>query len=169
MSRKFSAFRSARPTCESFVTKQKPLNFPTPAISSQAASILSFVPAIPAVRSNYFDAVTLEARIQPVGVISIVTDQILWGVRHNHSDQRILDQFHFVRCSACDEDRDRKSVPVCHGHDFSSLTTFGLSNLGARFLAGAKLPSMKASLTSSRRSSASASKMPRMMPDPTHC
>ena len=64
-------------------------------------------------------------------------------------------------------------MAVCHCHDLRSLTTFRFADLRSPFLAGAKLPSMKASRTSSRpricRSSASASRTPRMIPDRTHC
>jgi hypothetical protein len=64
-------------------------------------------------------------------------------------------------------------MAVCHCHDLRSLTTFRFADLRSPFLAGAKLPSMKASRTSSRpricRSSATASRTPRMIPDRTHC
>jgi hypothetical protein len=43
-----------------------------------------------------------------------------------------------------------KTMAVCHGHDLGSLATFRLANLCSPFFAGAKLPSMKASRTSSR-------------------
>ena len=41
-----------------------------------------------------------------------------------------------------------QTVAVCNGHDFRTLAALCFANLGAPFLAGAKLPSIKASRTS---------------------
>src|ERR1700751_4170068 len=41
-----------------------------------------------------------------------------------------------------------QTVAVCNGHDFRTLAALCFANFGAPFLAGAKLPSIKASRTS---------------------
>jgi hypothetical protein len=95
--------RSAQPTAKVFVSKQK-ASQPSSArgiFDSQAMSVY-VAAASPAVQSNHFN-------------------------RDGHSVP--LDQFHSVRCSACDVARDCNSAPVWQDHDSSSLTTFGFPNL----------------------------------------
>src|SRR6266542_3882829 len=124
-------------------------------------------------RGDQFDAVAPESHVQFVGVVCIVTDEILWRFWDNHLQQCGLGQLHFVRSSTFNGSSYRKTMSVCHGHDLRSLATFRFADLRSPFLAGAKLPSMKASHTSSRprarRSSAIASRTPRIIPDRTHC
>jgi integrase len=120
-------------------------------------------------RGDQFDPGAPESHVQFVGVVCIVTDEILWRFWDNHLQQSGLGQLHFVRSSTFNGYSYRKTTSVCHGHDLRSLATFRFADLRSPFLAGAKLPSMKASHTSSRprarRSSAIASRTPRTIPD----
>ena len=78
-----------------------------------------------------------------------------------------------MRSSALDTDGNGETMPVCHSHDFRSLTSLCFPDPGAPFFDGAKLPSMKASSTSIRpwilSSAARASRIPLITPDWTHC
>jgi hypothetical protein len=165
--------RSEPPTDGSFVARQTTSPLPTSSIPSHATQVLRCVNSIASVWSYEFDSVLPEFFVQFVGIMGVVTDKILWSLRNNHLDQCGGGQLHFVRTSALNRYRHRETMAVCHSHDLHSFTTFCFADLRSPFLAGAKLASMKASRTSRqpriRRSSASASKTPRIIPDRTHC
>lgn len=88
-------------------------------------------------------------------------------------DKGVGSQLHLVRSSALDTDGNGETMPVCHSHDFRSLSLLCFPDLGAPFFDGAKLPSMKASSTSIRpwilSAAAIASRIPLITPDWTHC
>jgi hypothetical protein len=113
------------------------------------AQVLGRISSIDAVGGDQFDSVLLEFWVQFVGVVGIVSDQILRCLGDNHLDQRRSGQLHFMRSCVFDAYGNRKAMTVCHGHDLRSLTTFRFANFRSPFFAGAKLPSMKASRTSS--------------------
>ncbi len=54
-----------------------------------------------------------------------------------------------MRRNAFDAYSDRKTTAVCKGHDLHPLAALGFSNASPPFFAGAKLPSIKHSATSS--------------------
>jgi len=152
---------------------KQPFNFPPTAIPSQASQILSFVFPVTAVWRDQFDAKRVEFCLELVGVVGIVTDEVLRSFWNHHSDQGGEGQFDFMWSSTLDVYGNGQTVAVCNGHDFRTLAALCFANLGAPFLAGAKLPSIKASRTSKTplalRSNARASRTLFITPDRTHC
>ncbi len=115
-----------------------------------ASQILRSVFAVPAVWGDQFYAIAPQLGVQFVGVVGVVTDEILWRFRDHHVQQGGLGQLYFVRGGAFNAHGNGKTMAVCHSHDLRSLATFSFADLRSPFLAGAKLPSMKASRTLSR-------------------
>lgn len=105
--------------------------------------VLYEVSSVTSVGSDQFDTVVPEFCVQFVGIVSIIADQVL--LRNNHLDQRRRGQGHFMRCGAFDAHSNGKPMAVCDCHDFASLAALRLADFGSPFLAGAKVPSMKAS------------------------
>ena len=92
-------------------------------LAPHAACVLCCISSISAVGSDQFDSVLPKFCVQFIGVISVVTDQVLRCFRDNHLDKRGSGQFHFVRCSAFDVHGNGETVAVCNGHDLRSLAT----------------------------------------------
>ena len=98
---------------------------------------------------NQFDAVVAEFRVELVGVIRVVSNQILRSFWNDHFDQGGKGQSDFVWSSTLDVYGYRQAVAVRNGHDLRAFAAFCLVNFRPRFLAGAKLPSIRAPRTSS--------------------
>src|SRR6185437_12579500 len=69
---------------------------------------------------------------------------------HLHLRQGFLDQLYFRGRRAVQVVSQRNTLAVDHHHPLRALAAFGFADPVAPFLAGAKLPSMKLSLQSSR-------------------
>src|SRR5690348_15565559 len=95
--------------------------------------------------SNDFNAVESEFCVEAVGVVGVVTDQVLRSVGNNHLQQGGYGQRHFVGSGTLGANRDWQSVTICDRHDLCSLSALRLSDLAPPFLAGAKLASINAS------------------------
>jgi len=104
--------------------------------------------SINTVGSDQFNSVLPKLTIQRVAVISIVTYQILRGVRDDYLDKRVGSQLHFMGCSTFDGDGNGETMTVRNRHDFGSFAAFCLPDLKTPFFAGAKLASINASRTS---------------------
>ena len=63
---------------------KQPLDLPPSSISLRPTSILSRIPSGSTMWSDNFNAVEPQFCIQVVGVLSVVTDQVLRGVGNNH-------------------------------------------------------------------------------------
>jgi len=63
---------------------KQPLDLPPSSISLQPTSILSRIPSVSTMWSDNLDAVGLQFCIEVVGVVGVVTDQVLRRVRNNH-------------------------------------------------------------------------------------
>ena len=66
---------------------KQPFNFSPTAIPSQASQGLEFIFPVTAVRRDQFDAKRVEFCFELVGVVGIVTDQVLRSFWNHHSDQ----------------------------------------------------------------------------------
>src|SRR5215472_2365215 len=131
---------------------EEALHFPPALESAQRTTVLSdgVRPATLAVGSNHFSAELPEHFIvQRVTVVTLVADKTLGQIRDEPLLQRLTDQFHFSRASTACAYGDRKTIAVCNCHDLGALSTLSLAHTEPPFLAGAKLPSIKASLRSS--------------------
>jgi len=149
------------------------LDFPTAAIASERALILSAIFSGAAMRSNHFDAGLGKLRIERVRVVSLIADETLQRFANEEFGKCLLHQRHFMRRSTLRANGDRKTMAVCDCHELGPLAPLGLADSRAPLFAGEKVPSINASRKSNpprtRRSSARASTTPRMTPDLTHC
>jgi hypothetical protein len=59
-------------------------DFPPAPVSFQPTSILSRIPSVSSMWGNDFNAVESQFCVEAVGVVGIVTDQVLRGVWNNH-------------------------------------------------------------------------------------
>src|SRR5580700_4984606 len=128
---------------------KKPVDFPTAHVPSQRSPVLRGEPTILFVGRDQFRAVLPhELFIQPVAVVSFVSDQPLRHLGHDARFQCGGHQFHFRRRSACCPQGERKTMAVCNAHDLGALAPLGFPDLSPPFLAGTKVPSTKHSFKS---------------------
>jgi len=130
---------------------EEALHFPAALEAAQGTSVLSNVigPATSAVWRNHFSPELLQnLTVQPVTVISLIANESLRNISNEALLQCLSHQFYFSRASTVCAYGDRKTMAVCNCHDLGALSAFSLSHAEPPFLAGAKLPSMNASLRS---------------------
>lgn len=132
-------------------------DFPSTAITSQCPTILSGrLTSFPPVWAHQLNTDMLEPTAQRIAVVGPVGDKSLrfalgststlpW---HPHLLERALHQRHLGRRGAVQEVSQRNTLAVDHHHPLRALAALGFADAVAPFLAGAKLPSMNASLQS---------------------
>src|SRR5215471_2246051 len=131
---------------------EEPFNFPTALEAAQRSTVLchSFRFAALTMWRNHVCVELIEQfLIERITIVGLVSHQALRNIRYESLLQRLADQFHFSRASTLCAYGERKTVAVCNCHDLGALAALGLSHTEPPFLAGAKLPSTKASLRSS--------------------
>src|SRR5581483_461164 len=122
------------------------LYFPTSFESTKRSAILRFVvlPASASMWRDHLSAKPLEyLRVEPIAVVSFVTDQLLRNVGDKPLLQGLGDQLYFSRASTLCAYGERKTVAVRNRHEFAALPTLGFSHAEPPFFAGTKVPSMK--------------------------
>jgi hypothetical protein len=158
-----------------------PLHNPAANITPQFASI--FVPPLLVVfpvGRNQFDAAFLESPSQRVRIVSAVSDYSFgllsrpaFPTRHTDFGERGFRKRNFTGGGTFQPNSQRKTLTVDQYHPLRPLATLGLTDGGAPFLAGAKLPSKKVSSHLSRPSSSSAPSKVRhasnQTPSSSHC
>src|SRR5438874_2490507 len=128
---------------------KEPLDFITPHITAQGATVLGGHATVDLVGRDHLRAVLLhELFIQPVAVVRLVPDQAFGHVGHDARLQRGGDQLHFSRRSAFRPHGERKTMAVGNAHDLGALAPLGLPDLSPPFLAGTNVPSTKHSFKS---------------------
>ena len=152
---------------------EQPLDFPTTPVAPQRTKILR-LPAIAPVRSDHLDAKFCQQMlVQRVTVVSLVSDQPVRIALEKSTFKSVLDKSHFAPRSTFDAYGDRKTRAVCDGHDLGPLALLGFPDTEPPFLAGANVPSMKASDRSmpprASKSSARARRIFSTVPSCTHC
>src|SRR5215831_256453 len=63
---------------------EQPLDFPPSSVSLQPTSILSRIPSVSTMWGNDFNAVESHLCVEAVGVVGVISDQVLWSVGNNH-------------------------------------------------------------------------------------
>jgi len=134
-------------------------DFPTATIASQGTPILGgCLATVLTMRTDQLNAPLPQTATQRVAVVGSVGNDSLWfgfgaataNARHAHLPEGLLDERHFRRRGSVQVVSQRNTLAVDHHHPLRALAAFGFSDSVAPFLAGAKLPSMKLSLQSSR-------------------
>lgn len=149
---------------------EESLYLPSALVPPQGSAVLSLLPAS-AMWGYHLDALLSQLTVEPVRVVSLVSNQMLRKLLYELTGQRVSNKGDFVRASTRCASGERKTRTVCHCHDFRTFAPLGLANTRPPFFATTKVPSMKHSLTSSPplslRSLAKASSTPRMVPSRT--
>jgi len=138
--------------------RKSPLNFVTTFVTPHLpAVIILLLFVVASVWTNHVNTTLFQSLTKPVTVVSLVGDQPLRFfprtspaiARHGDIAQRLFDERDFVRGRRVQVVSQRNTLAVDHHHPLRSLAAFGLSDAFAPFFAGAKLPSINASLQSS--------------------
>ncbi len=152
------------------------LDFPPASVSAQLASVLRLSPSVAPVRADQFDAAPFQALAQRVAVVALVGDdpQRLFpgptaAARHGNLLQSRLQEGHFRRTGRVQVVSERNTLAVDHHHPLRTLSTFGLPDAGAPFLAGANDPSANVSAQSRWPFSSSSPKKARHTSSQTSC
>lgn len=133
---------------------------PTALVSPEFPSIFvapCFV--VPPIVHDEIDAVFLESLPQRIGIVSAIGDyplrllprEAFWS-RHTDLVERGFCRRSSFRRGAFEPSSQRKTLTVDQYHPLRALATFGFTDCGAHFLAGAKLPFRKVSSHRSRPS-----------------
>jgi len=129
---------------------KKAFNLPSAAIWSQLPAILCFrlFPALSMRRNHLYTTFLHQFLIKWVTVVGLITDKFVRCIRSKTAVDCFFNQFHFMRGGAFHTSGDRKTRSVCDCHDLGAFATLCLADSKTPFFAGAKLPSMNASLIS---------------------
>src|SRR5579859_1005270 len=122
------------------------LHFPTSSESTERPTVLRFVvrPASLSVWRDHLDTKPLQdLRVEPITVVSFVTDQLFRNIGDEALLQGLGDQLYFSRASTLCAYGERKTVAVRNRHEFAALPTLSFSHAEPPFFAGTKVPSMK--------------------------
>lgn len=154
---------------------EEAFDLPSSSVSSERPSVLGLgsFSSVPMWRNHFDVPVILQSLIKPVAVVCLVPNDPNRPFIEERCVKRPLNERHFMRRSAGHVHGDRKTRSVCHCHDLAALASLGFSHCGAPFLAGANVPSMKASRKSisprSCKSSARATSMRSKTPCDRQC
>jgi len=113
---------------------EQPLDLPSATIARQEATILRPVRAVRAMRCDHLHTGLCQFSIKLVRVVGIVANQALDRFFHKDLCQGLHHQLYFMWRGAFCANRDRKTMPVCNGHDFGSFSSLGFAHAGAPFL-----------------------------------
>ena len=132
-------------------------DLPSFAIAPEGAAVLAaLLFPIPAMRRNLLDTAGRQAVPEGIAVIRLVHDQA-FGFRaratrtsgaYAHRAERFFRERDLRRTGRMDGYSQRNTLAVCQYHKLCALPAFGLSDITPPFLAGAKVPSRKASFQS---------------------
>ena len=129
-------------------------DLPSAFVTTQFAAIVvfSFLVVAP-IRADQFYPPNGQGFSERIAIITFVRDQTLWifpgptapFARNSDVGQGLLDQLHFRRGRRVQVVSQRNTLAVDHHHPLRALAPAGFADAEPPFLAGAKLPSMKAS------------------------
>ena len=139
-------FPSGNESAEVLHPCEEPFHFPSPAVSPQLASILSFLSATAPVRGDHFDVVFGgELLVERVRVVGFVADEPGGELIEEAAGKNVFHKLAFGRRSAFDRYGERKAVISGDSDDFRALAAPGGADSEAPFLALAKVASTNAS------------------------
>jgi len=164
---------SSHQTPEVLEPSEKTFHLPTPPVSSKCSPILGFgFFSVCLVRGDHLNAQLFKFLIQRVAIISLVANDPFRELNQETTLNSFGNQLYFMRRSTVHVQGDRKTRAVCNCHDLRALTPLSLPDSRPPFFAGAKEPSMNASLMSmpprSRKSSAKVRRISSKIPPFDH-
>ena len=117
-------------------------DFPPATVSSQFSTVLcGRLGSVAAVRTNQFNATSLQACSQGIAVGSSVVDQVTRLATKDALAQERFNERYFMRAGAGRVDSQWKPVGVDENHDLGSLAAFCPADLFAPFFADENVPS----------------------------
>jgi site-specific DNA recombinase len=153
-------------------------DFPAPAVAAQFAPVLSGrLFAVAPMGRNQVHPAARQPAAQRIAVIGLVHNHafrlLAWPTRTSARDgnrrQGWLQQGHFPRGGRIQVDSQRNTLAVDHHHPLCAFPALGFPDSQPPFFAGAKLPSAKASLQSSRVRWSSVPRKARQISNHTSC
>lgn len=139
--------------------REEPFDLPAPAVATQRTTVLGGgLHAIPAVGADELDPSLRQAGAQRIAVVAAIGDQARGllarpaaaGARDGNRVERLVDERDFRRGGRGQGASQRKTRAVCHHHPLRAFPPLGRADGEPPFFAGAKLPSMNASLQCNR-------------------
>jgi hypothetical protein len=129
------------------------LNLPPSFVASQFSSVfISLLQTVVPVRCNQFDTSPFPPLPQRIGIITAIGDHPLgvlsrpaFASRNADLVERGVRKRNFCRRGTFQPNSQRNTFTVSQYHPLCAFTTLGFADCIAPFLAGAKLPSRKAS------------------------
>jgi len=131
--------------------RKEPLGFPSSFVAAQFTAVLS-APGAGAVGRNHADAKGGHLGVQRIAVVGFIANEAL---RQSAGEARVHGahgQLYLGGRSTLHAHGDWIAMSVCHSYDLGAFATLGGTDSRAPLFAGAKVPSMKHSLKSSRPS-----------------
>ena len=168
-------FISDHQSSEVMKPRKEAFDFPPSLVAPEFSAILGprFFSPLSVWGNHFCFSFTQQLPVQPVAVISLVTNQMPRGLADKTAIDGRLNQLYFMGRSTFNVSGDRKTRNVCNGHDLGAFAASRLADSKTPFFAGEKLPSMNASRMSmpprSYKSSANSSKTRLKTPCRTHC
>lgn len=134
-----------------------PFDNPAAAIAPQGATVLVAMDPVREVGHDKLDAATFQAQPERATVVAAVGDDALrvlfrapWSrARDGYVGERFLREVRLGEIGRRKVHSERNTLAVCQYHKLCPLTFACFADASAPFFAGAKVPSMKASLQSS--------------------
>ena len=129
-------------------------DLPSAFIATQFATVMVFsLLVIAPVWADQLYSPTGQGLPERIAIVTLICDQTLWifpwatasFTRNSDVGQGLLDQLHFRRGRRVQVVSQRNTLAVDHHHPLRALAPAGFADAEPPFLAGAKLPSMKAS------------------------
>lgn len=131
---------------------ERSLDLPPAPVPAQGSTILGF-PSVRSLRGDQLDPPPRKLASMPVTVIRLVANHPLRlrlrpagpGTRDADRRERRLEESDLCRRGRAQVDSQRKTLAVAHHHPLRTFSPLGATDSSAPPLAGAKLPSTKAS------------------------
>lgn len=138
-------FPSDDKTAEVVHPGEEPLHFPTSAVTTQLASVLTFASASPIGCDQFYSVIFGEFRVERVRVVGFVADEAGREFVEEASGKNFFHKLALGWRSALDRYGERKTVISGDSHDLGALAATGGTDGEAPFLALAKVASTNAS------------------------
>jgi hypothetical protein len=163
-----------RDAAEVLEPRVQPLDLPAAAVAPELSAVLRRrLRAVRPVRLDHLDALCRQLPVERVGVVGAVAYQPSWSLASETRLKCVSDKGDFMRASRRRVGGDRKTMKVCHHHEFRAFAPLSRTDPPPPFFATINVPSIKHSERSRsprvRRSSARASSTRLRLPSLTHC
>jgi hypothetical protein len=127
-----------RGTAEVLKRCKEPFISPPAPVAAQDAAVLRVVFPIATVGGRSSRSGVGQFPIQTIGIVCVITDQMLYRFGDEEVRQRLLDDGYLVRCCRLHTDSDRQTSAVCRRHDLCPRGPLSLTHSCSPFLCRGK-------------------------------